>query len=243
LNLTSGPVFRAVLFDHPEAGARLLLCAHHLAVDGVSWRILLEDLANAYQSHSSGESAALPPKTTSFKRWAERLCEYAQSKQLHAEAERWLDDRLLAASHAPTDAGLEGDAQSVVVSLSSRETQTLLQAASAAHGARIPGVRIDDLLLAALANALEALKPGPWLVDVEGHGREELFDDVDLSRTVGWFTTIYPFLLETGADPLAVRDARRNLPHGGIGYGVLRYLAGHSELSAIRSDVCFNYLG
>jgi amino acid adenylation domain-containing protein/non-ribosomal peptide synthase protein (TIGR01720 family) len=243
LNLTSGPVFRAVLFEHPEAPARLLLCAHHLAVDGVSWRILLEDLAIAYQSHSSGESVALPPKTTSFKRWAERLFEYAQSKQLHAEAERWLDARLLAAPHPPTDAGLEGDAQSVVANLSPGETQTFLQAVSPAHGARSYGVRIDDLLLAALAKALEALRPGPWLVDVEGHGREELFDDVDLSRTVGWFTTIYPLLLETGADPLAVRDARRNLPHGGIGYGVLRYLAGHSELSAIRSDLCFNYLG
>jgi amino acid adenylation domain-containing protein/non-ribosomal peptide synthase protein (TIGR01720 family) len=243
LNLTHGPIFRAVLFEDPGARAWLLLSAHHLAVDGVSWRILLEDLATAYQSHSSGESTALPPKTTSFKRWAERLFEYAQSKQLHAEAERWLDARLLAASSAPIDPGLERDAQSVVASLSSRETQTLLQAASAAHGARIHGVRIDDLLLAALANALEALRPGPWLVDVEGHGREELFDDVDLSRTVGWFTTIYPFLLETGADPLAVPDVRRNLRHGGIDYGVLRYLAGHSELSAIRSDVCFNYLG
>ena len=109
--------------------------------------------------------------------------------------------------------------------------------------AREDGVRINDLLLAALGKALEVLKPGPWLVDVEGHGREELFDDVDLSRTVGWFTTIYPLLLVTGADPLAVRDARSNLPHGGIGYGVLRYLAGHSELGSIHSDVCFNYLG
>jgi amino acid adenylation domain-containing protein/non-ribosomal peptide synthase protein (TIGR01720 family) len=243
LDLASGPVFRAVLFEHPGAQAQLLLCAHHLVVDGVSWRILLEDLATAYQSQSSVESAALPPKTTSFKCWAERLFEYAQSEQLHAEAELWLDDRFFAASHAPTDPGLEGEAQSVVASLSPTETQTLLQTVSAAHGARINGVRIDDMLLAALGKALEALKPGPWLVDVEGHGREELFDDVDLSRTVGWFTTIYPLLLEPGADPVMVRDARRNLPHGGIGYGVLRYLAAHSELSAIRSDVCFNYLG
>jgi len=238
LDLTFGPVFRAVLFELPGAQTRLLLCAHHLAVDGVSWRILLEDLATAYQSHSSGESAALPPKTTSFKRWAEQLFEYAQSKQLHAEADRWLDDRLLVASHAPIDPGLEGEAQSVVASLSPRETQALLQAVSATHGARI-----DDLLLAALGKALEALKPGPWLVDVEGHGREELFDDVDLSRTVGWFTTVYPLLLEPGADPVMVRDARRNLRHGGIGYGVLRHLAGHAELRAIRSDLCFNYLG
>ena len=233
-----GPVFRAVLFEAPGAQANLLLCAHHLAVDGVSWRILLEDLETAYRNHSSGESAALPPKTTSFKRWAERLFEYAQSRQLHAEAERWLDARLLAASGAPTDPGLEGEARSVIANLSSRQTQILLQAIPVAQGARIA-----DLLLAALGSALEVLKPGPWLVDVEGHGREELFDDVDLSRTVGWFTTVYPLLLEPGVDPVTVRDARRNLRHGGIGYGVLRHLAGHSELSAIRSDVCFNYLG
>ncbi|HET9281329.1 MAG TPA: amino acid adenylation domain-containing protein [Candidatus Angelobacter sp.] len=239
MDLKSGPVFRAVLFENPEGQARLLLCAHHLAVDGVSWRILLEDLASAYQSHSSGENAILPPKTTSFKRWAERLFEYAQSKQLHDEAKLWLDDRLLAGFHAPTDPGLEGEAQSVVASLSPEETQRLLQAAPAAHG-----MRIDDLLLAALGKALGTLKPGPWLIDVEGHGREELFEDVDLSRTVGWFTTVYPLLLEPpGGDPMMVRDARRNLPHGGIGYGVLRHLAGHSELSTLRSDVCFNYLG
>jgi amino acid adenylation domain-containing protein/non-ribosomal peptide synthase protein (TIGR01720 family) len=238
LDLVSGPVFRAVLFENSGAQARLLLCAHHLAVDGVSWRILLEDLATAYQSHSSGESAILPPKTTSFKHWAERLFEYAQSKQLHAEAELWLDARFLAASLVPTDPGLEGEAQSVVASLSPGETQTLLQAIPAAYG-----MRINDLLLAALGKALEVLKPGPWLVDVEGHGREELFEDVDLSRTVGWFTTVYPLLLESGGNPVKVRDARHNLPHGGIGYGVLRHVAGHSELSAIRSDVCFNYLG
>ena len=238
LDYTRGPVFRAVLFEAPGVQARLLLCAHHLAVDGVSWRILLEDLAAAYLSHSSGERAALPPKTTSFKRWAERLFEYAQSKQLHAEAERWLDPRFLAASGAPADPGIEGEAQSVVASLSSKETQALLQAVSVAHG-----THIDDLLLAALGSALKMLTPGPWLVEVEGHGREELFDDVDLSRTVGWFTTVYPLLLEPGADPLMVRDARRSLQHGAIGYGVLRYLAGYSELSSIRSDICFNYLG
>src|SRR5207253_5736990 len=84
LDLTRGPVFRAVLFEASAAPARLLLCAHHLAVDGVSWRILLEDLATAYKGYSSGNRAALPPKTTSFKRWAERLTEYAQSEQLRA---------------------------------------------------------------------------------------------------------------------------------------------------------------
>ena len=238
LDYTRGPVFRAVLFEAPEVQSRLLLCAHHLAVDGVSWRILLEDLATSYLNHCSGKSAALPPKTTSFKRWAERLSEYAKSKQLHAEAERWLDARLLAASRALTDPGLEGDAQSLIASLSSKETQTLLQAVSVAHG-----THIDDMLLAALGSALEVLTPGPWLVEVEGHGREELFDDIDLSRTVGWFTTVYPVLLEPGADPLMVRDTRRNLRHGGIDYGVLRYLARHPELNAICSDICFNYLG
>jgi amino acid adenylation domain-containing protein/non-ribosomal peptide synthase protein (TIGR01720 family) len=238
LNLTRGPVFRAVLFEASGAPTRLLLCAHHLAVDGVSWRILLEDLATAYKGYSSGNRAALPPKTTSFKSWAERLAEYAQSEELRAEAERWLDARLLAACRTPIDPCLEGEAQSVVASLSPNETQALLQAVPAANGARI-----DDLLLAALGNALESHMPAPWLVDVEGHGREELFDDVDLSRTVGWFTTVYPLLLEPQADPAMVREARRILPHGGIGYGLLRYLARHPGLNAIRPDVCFNYLG
>src|SRR5262249_30810306 len=161
LDLARGPVFRAVLFEDSRTPARLLLCAHHLAVDGVSWRILLEDLATAYRSHSSQDRAALPPKTTSFKRWAERLAEHSRSEKLRAEAERWLDARLLAACGAPMDPGLEGEAQSLVASLSPNETQALLQAVPTADGARV-----DDLLLAALGNALETLRPGPWLVDV-----------------------------------------------------------------------------
>jgi amino acid adenylation domain-containing protein/non-ribosomal peptide synthase protein (TIGR01720 family) len=238
LDLARGPIFRAALLEQPGAPALLLLCAHHLAVDGVSWRILLEDLATGYEGHCSQDRVTLPPKTTSFKRWAERLAEHARSEKLRAEAGLWLDARLLAACDPPRDPGLEGDAQSVVAHLSPGETQRLLQAVPAAHGARV-----DDVLLAALGTALETLRPGPWLVDVEGHGREELFDDVDLSRTVGWFTTVYPLLLAPQADPATLREARRAIPQGGIGYGLLRHLVGHPGLSAVRSGVCFNYLG
>jgi amino acid adenylation domain-containing protein/non-ribosomal peptide synthase protein (TIGR01720 family) len=258
LDLAEGPLVRAVYFDLGEGQpARLLLVIHHLAVDGVSWRVLLEDLRDAYeQLAGGGGGVALPPKTTSFKRWAEKLAEYAGGEALREEATYWLDPTRAALEPVPSD--FPGETvnsieatRTVSVSLSAGETQALLQEVPKSQR-----TQINDALLTALTLSYSRWSEGrhALLIDLEGHGREELFGDVDLSRTVGWFTSLYPVLLDLreAATPVEalkrVKEQLRGVPNRGLGYGLLRYVSGDAELAArLRSmpqaEVSFNYLG
>ena len=250
--LSEGPLLRAALFDSgPGQPRRLLVVIHHLVVDGVSWRTLLEDVSTGYEQLRRGEAVTLPPKTTSFKAWAERMEAHAKSEALEAERAFWLSDSRREIRALPMDkagANTTASARHVSVSLDVEETRALLREVPAAYRARI-----DDVLLTALAQALAG-----WtgerrhLVELEGHGREELFEDVDLSRTVGWFTSVVPVLLEPaasspGAALRAVRDGLRQMPNRGLGHGLLRYLGREEtvrELRALpRAQVIFNYLG
>ncbi|MDB4970228.1 MAG: amino acid adenylation domain protein, partial [Myxococcales bacterium] len=243
LSLEHGPLLGAVLFDLGEAGQRLLLVVHHLVVDGVSWRILLEDLQAAARQVSLGA------RTTSMQRWSERLVEKVQSGGLDPELDYWL--ALGAAEALPVDHELgpatEDTTQIIAVTLPEAETHQLLHEAGRAY--RTQG---HELLVAALAQTLcdwsgrESVS-----VRLEGHGREELVDGVDLSRTVGWFTSMYPVRLDGGADlrdlVRATKETLRGIPNRGIGYGLLRYLHPDAtlqrRLGACQSDVVFNYLG
>ncbi|PYQ55777.1 MAG: non-ribosomal peptide synthetase, partial [Acidobacteria bacterium] len=242
LDLARGPLFTAALF-RLDGGDRLLLTAHHLVVDGVSWRVLLEDLAVAC------EGRALPPKTTSWKRWAERLAAYARSSEVAAELPYWLAQPEV--PPLPRDLAGDGAAAmaSLVVELGAAETRALLQ--------EVPEVyrtQVNDLLLAALARAFAAWTgEGTLRVSLEGHGREEIFPGVDLSRTAGWLTTLFPvtLALPPGGGPReairAVKETLRAVPGRGLSYGLLRYLAGPEtagRLAASREpQVSFNYLG
>ncbi|MFL5537935.1 MAG: condensation domain-containing protein, partial [Longimicrobiaceae bacterium] len=254
LELEAGPLLRALLLrgDGPD---RVLLATHHLVVDVVSWRVLLEDLETAYGQVSRGEPVRLPPKTTSFRAWATLLERHAASDALRAEADTWLaladaaGEEEIPADH-PGGANTTAERETFVVALGAEETRALLQELPAVHR-----TQINDALLSALARAL-----APWTgreavwVELEGHGREELFEGVDLSRTAGWFTTLFPVRLPVGADDApvaalaAVRDALRAVPARGIGYGVLRWMSPDAELRAAlaalpRPRVSFNYLG
>ncbi|MBW4717722.1 amino acid adenylation domain-containing protein [Saccharothrix sp. SC076] len=216
------------------------LVAHHLVVDGVSWRILTEDLTTAYDQAVRGVPVRLGRKTTSFRDWARRLAAHAAAGGFDGELPHW---RAVHGGGVPTDR--DGDntfatAHEVTVRLTEAETTALLR--------EVPDVyrtQVNDVLLTALGRVL-----ADWtgrdrvLVDLEGHGREELFDDVDLSRTVGWFTTVFPVALdvprEWGAALRSVKEQLRAVPARGIGYGALRYLA---DGPACDPAVSFNYLG
>jgi amino acid adenylation domain-containing protein/non-ribosomal peptide synthase protein (TIGR01720 family) len=256
LNPADGPIARAVFFPH-GGSSRLLLVVHHLAVDGVSWRVLLEDVHRAYAQLAAGEEPALPPKTTSFQHWARRLRhEYAKTPALRDELTHWLAPARRQPAPLPFDRGgtaaanTEATARTVTVSLDRNETDALLHELPRAYR-----TQINDVLLCALAEAFERWTgERALLVDLEGHGREPLFDDVDLSRTVGWFTSIYPVLLELddspdpGARLKSVKEQLRSIPNHGIGYGVLRYLCADGEVrrrlaELPQAEVSFNYLG
>ncbi|MEH2198332.1 condensation domain-containing protein, partial [Nostoc sp.] len=256
LNLSNGPIIRVALFQlGNDKPGRLLLVIHHLAVDGVSWRILLEDLATVYQQLSQGEAVQLPAKTTAFKDWASRLMEYGQSQAVAGKWDYWLAQSSTGAS-LPVDypltntANTGGSAAQVSVSLSVEQTQALLQDVPAVYN-----TQINDVLLTALVQTFSQWTgKRSLLVDLEGHGREELFEDVDLSRTVGWFTTVFPVRLQLGEIEhlgellKSVKEQLRCLPNQGIDYGILRYLSQdtlkQSQLEALpQAEVSFNYLG
>ncbi|MBD2682800.1 MULTISPECIES: non-ribosomal peptide synthetase/type I polyketide synthase [Nostoc] len=257
LNLSKGPIIQVALFDFgSNKPSRLLIVIHHLAVDGVSWRILLEDLARAYKQLSRGEAIQLPPKTTAFRDWAKQLVEYGQSEALAGELDYWLEESRL--NIAPLSVDYSSDKQSntvgstdqVTIALSVEQTQALLQEVPQAYN-----TQINDILLTALLHSFSQWTgKRSLLVDLEGHGREELFENVDLSRTVGWFTTLFPVLLEleTSDRPeetlKLVKEQLRRLPNRGIGYGILRYLSQdvvtRSKLKNLpQAEISFNYLG
>ncbi len=250
-DLEKGVLWRTALYDMgPESHGRLFLAAHHLAVDGVSWRILLNDLQTVYQQLDEGEPAALPAPTTPFDEWARRLQIFAGSEELAAELPFW--SRRHPVSPLPRDFdGRNTAGSSCLHTVAFGEERTArLQKAAQRHG-----VHVHEMLLAALALALARWTGGHHLlIDLEGHGREELFAGLDLSRTVGWFTSLFPVALDLGraaGDPaLAAREVSRQLravPGRGIGYGVLRHLAGGAAARTLRdlpqAQISFNYLG
>jgi amino acid adenylation domain-containing protein/non-ribosomal peptide synthase protein (TIGR01720 family) len=251
LDLQQGSVVRAVLATLADGSQRLLLAIHHLVVDGVSWRILLEDLQLAYEQSARKASIVLAPKTSSTRAWVEHLQAYANSAALEDELSLWQSQLAVAHADLPCDypqGSLQGHhASEVQTRLDQSCTQQLLKQAPTAYR-----TQINDLLLTALVRVIAR-----WtghddvLVQLEGHGREELFDDIDLTRTVGWFTSVFPVRLTSAATlPAAIKGIKeqlRAIPHKGLGFGALRYLGRKQVQDSLRQlavpRITFNYLG
>jgi amino acid adenylation domain-containing protein/non-ribosomal peptide synthase protein (TIGR01720 family) len=251
-NLATGPLMRAVLFRLRESD-RLLVVIHHLVVDGVSWRILLEDFRRGYRQCLQGEEIDFGPKTHSYKDWADHLLAISESRTVLDERAYWLsvDDREvpeLPRDFAVSQPNLHGECQTVSFQLSAANTQRLLTRSHRAHH-----TEINDLILTAFGLALKAWHGNAaTLITLEGHGREPLHADIDLSRTVGWFTCLYPFRLalpheDLGSQIEHVSRSLRSVPHKGLSFGVLSHLTpagSHPELTALgRCRIAFNYLG
>jgi non-ribosomal peptide synthase protein (TIGR01720 family) len=264
LNLQSGPLWRVLYFDLGAGQpGRLLFIVHHLAVDGISWRPLLEDLETAYQQIAAKQPVQFAAKTAAYKTWAERLLQYAKSEVLRAELPFWKAVTEPKAAHAAlqtlkVDAvgaseNLESRAKKVQVALDREATQALLQLVPAVYN-----TQINDVLLTALARAWTKWTGAAELyTNLEGHGREHLFEDVDVSRTAGWFTSIFPVRLQlpasvetnpnswaAGEALKSVKEQLRSIPRRGIGYGILRYLSDDSGLvGRPEPAMVFNYFG
>ncbi len=255
LNIESGPVAKVIYFSlSDEKAGRLLFVAHHLVIDGVSWRILMEDLYSAYSQLLDNQEVNLPEKTTSFKYWAHRIVDYAKSQSIENELGFWKKICHPDAQPLPLDfpegKNTEDSAQQVLMSLNEMETTALIQDVPATYG-----TEMNDILLTALVRAFSRwLENDFLLLDLEGHGREDVFEDVDLSRTVGWFTSIYPVHLKVDRccsvdqSIKTVKEQLRQIPQRGLGYGLLRYLNDKTEiqeqlLGLPHPEVSFNYLG
>ncbi len=257
LNLSTGPIMQVVRFNlGDESDARLLMIIHHLAVDGVSWRIFLSDLETIYQQLIAEQPIQLSAKTTAFIDWAKKLNNYAQSKIFRTELDYWLKQPWSLTKPLPLDydrikpENTVGSAASVSVKLSVEETRALLLSVNEAYN-----TQINDILLSALVVSLAGwTENSTVLINLEGHGREELFSDVDLSRTVGWFTSVFPVLLQL--PPInqpakiikSIKEQLRAIPNRGIGYGIWRYLCKDTTVqeqfkTIPTPEIIFNYLG
>ncbi|MFC7396829.1 amino acid adenylation domain-containing protein [Chelatococcus sp. GCM10030263] len=254
-----GVMVQAVWFDAGgDSPGRLLLVLHHLVVDGVSWRILVPDLQQAWEASAAGKVPHLAPVGTSFRRWAAHLHAEAGTDGRRAELAHWLSvlaepDPLIGMRPLDPSRDVNGTAGHIALTLPADVTAPLL--------GRLPALfhgRVNDVLLTAFAVAFtEWRRDNGWgagssmLLDLEGHGREES-GDIDLSRTVGWFTSLYPVRLDPGQDASIqaslkrVKEQIRQVPDNGLGFGLLRYLdeAGAATLrDAPRPQIAFNYLG
>lgn len=253
LNLSEGPIVRVMFFNLGAQKSRLLVVVHQLAIDAISSQILKEDFQTALYQLSHSQTIKLPPKTTSFKQWAERLTKYAQSTELRQELKYWLSLPWSRFLRLPVDypGGNNTNASSrfVSVKLSAEETRTLMVVSSTHH------TQLNEVLLIALAQTLaQWLKTNTVLVDLVRHGRETLFEDLDLSRTIGFFISYTPVFfnldgISHSIDVLkSVKEQLRYIPNGGIGYDLLRLLNEDQKIkkkmqALPRAEVQFNYLG
>ncbi len=254
MNLAEGPLMKIVLFRLKEED-RLLIVIHHLGIDGFSWRVLAEDIQQAYAQCLTGEPVRLSSKTHSFQYWAEQIQEYADSDGLLQEKAYWKEIEAIPVKSLPTDFEAESnawrvrDTRTILVSLSEEETEMLLTKVNHAYN-----TEINDILLTAFARAMQLWHgDSKTLINMEGHGRE--LEHVDVSRTVGWFTSIYPVVLEIppGSDDdlgyqiKYVKELLRKIPGKGMGYGILKYLTSSENKKDMafdtRPQVSFNYLG
>ncbi|MFJ7205932.1 amino acid adenylation domain-containing protein [Streptomyces sp. NPDC098789] len=266
----AGLMLQAVWFDAgTQRPGRLLLAAHHLVVDGVSWQILLPDLRAAYEAVVADKQPQPAPVGTPLRHWAQLLrSEALRDTRVAAETTLWTEALRLPAptlvdAELDPDQDVVGTARKLSLTLPIEQTQRLLTSVPAAFHATV-----QDVLVTALALAVTDWRrqrgrtgAGEVLLDIERHGREEIADGLDLSRTVGWFTSLYPVRLDldvedrerlwaggapAGAALRTVKEHLRSLPDGGIGYGLLRHLnpvAGPALAALARPQMLFNYFG
>ncbi|WP_233164338.1 non-ribosomal peptide synthetase [Snuella sedimenti] len=253
LNISKGDITRFVWIQTPEKEVtnRLLIVVHHLAIDGISWRILIEDFMMLIEKLYHKEPVSLPGKGSSYRQWVEKLAEYVTSETLLSEYEYWKETvSKFIELRIDTTETLNAKPESYVIALSKEQTQLLVHETN-----RVYETEINDILLSALSMSLKNwCADSNLMIHLEGHGREELFDDIDIYRTIGWFTTLYPVNLEipkNGNDikkhVINTKNILRQIPNKGIGYAVLHHLATSEEvrnsLKVPKKDIIFNYLG
>nr|WP_080743752.1 non-ribosomal peptide synthetase [Bacillus clarus] len=250
IDLSEGPLMKLGLFQCEE-GDHLLMVIHHLVVDGVSWRILLEDIEAGYEQAVNGEDIQLPQKTDSFQLWAEQLSLYANSLEMEKEREYWNEIEQIPTGLLPKDTeqdcGLIKDSEVITVQWTAAETEQLLKQTNRAYN-----TEINDLLLTALGMAIHQWTGMEKIsVNLEGHGRESILSNLDITRTVGWFTSQYPVVLPIEAASgishqiKNIKEGLRQIPNKGIGYGLLKYLSENQEklTFTLKPEISFNYLG
>lgn len=249
IDLINGPLLKLGLFKMND-GDRLLIVIHHLVIDGVSWRILFEDIDNLYQQIGKNKTMELPAKTDSFHSWANHLQAYAKTEYFQEANSYW--NKMLSGKYKslkrdfPEGDNIYGKRIPSSFHLNKEVTSRLL---SEVHNSF--HTQINDILLAAFVLSInEKFGHDNVKIDLEGHGRENIHQGENVSRTVGWFTSIYPVLLEFGGEDLSntvkiVKETLRHVPNNGIDYLLKRCGVGEKNEKNTNKDsqIIFNYLG
>lgn len=251
IDLENGPLIKVGLFQMKDC-SRLLIVVHHLVMDAVSFRIILEDLATLDELYDAGKPLQLPVKTDAYKVWADNLIAYAAAPEFLRERRYWMQQ--LIAICKSTGAGKKLITAASAYDRYSFELSPALTALLTGKANKAFNTEVQDLLITAVLMAISSTwNESNIAMMLEGHGREPIVPDIDVSRTVGWFTTIYPVLFDLTSDEeladrvITVKEAIRSVPKKGIGYGIFKYLASEEVRADIPIDVhvpvIFNYLG
>ncbi|MBC9934892.1 non-ribosomal peptide synthetase [Chitinophaga qingshengii] len=244
LDISTGPLLKACIYHLPDAD-RLLLVMHHLITDGVSWRILLEDIATLTTQYNEQQALSLSPCTDDYIQWAARLQEYAGNDEILQELPYWKEqERMALQALIPLKSSSEQPERDTLGFTFDKASTQLLGAGL--HD--LYGTTANDVLLAALSRSLaQVFNLKMIALALEGHGREDIIPGMDVSRTMGWFTSIYPVVINIDSigDPISLlletKATLDKVPRKGIGYGILKYLTGsHLDMPV---QVSFNYLG
>lgn len=252
LSLENGELVKLAQIDlGHDRGVRICFVVHHLVVDGVSWRIILEDIQSAIEQRIAGQVINLGRKTTSFKTWSNLLGDLVRTGRFDHQTVYWQHVLSQSIEHPkadnPNGENRVGNIAIASFSLTQRQTEQMLKESNRAYH-----TRINDLLVSGLMLALNRWQGiSQTIIDMEGHGRETIVNNVDISRTVGWFTSLFPIVIQckneqtVGQLIVSTKEMLRKLPDRGVGYGVLRYLRDHSivDLGDSPARISFNYLG
>lgn len=243
ININEGPIFKVAVFK-TNFGDYIFITIHHLVVDGVSWRIILEDFSRAYDQLLNNGNIVLSEKTVSFQEWSENVYNYKE--KIREEIPYWEDVEKNISSIRMQDNLLVGKREKITDALSSDYTDKLLKDVH-----RPFQTQINEILLIALARSVyNWISENKVSVILEGHGREDIFENIDISRTVGWFTSLFPVNLEISTEAqlseqiLFLKEKIRNIPNKGVGYGILRNIYMPSNANGeVEPNIKFNYLG
>lgn len=241
-DLKNGPLTIACLFNLGSRSRKFLIIAHHLVIDGLSWRIILQDMYNLLLQLKENRNLTLPTKSSSFKDWAKKINQYDASEEEIYWKQVVNVQNNLKLPYDSIDNGID-NMDTAQIFLEQKETLDLLYSAN-----RIYNTETKDLLICALFLTLfEFCNSNTAVIELEGHGREELFKGINLNRTVGWFTTLYPFAWEATNNELSlqiksIKEKLRGVPQHGIGFGILKYIQKKIK-NTNNPFVRFNYLG
>ncbi|QUI21830.1 amino acid adenylation domain-containing protein [Vallitalea pronyensis] len=243
-NIYKGILIKACMFKRGQHSGRLLIMAHHLVIDGVSWRIIIDDMNRMMEQIQKNQKTVLPSKTQSYQSWAKRLEEYGQTVT-YEEIKYWhtVRGKHVSVQWVNDSEYIEDNMGTLSAQLSVEDTTCLLFQTKKAYN-----TTPKELLITALVRTIKHVtKHEDIVIELEGHGREDIFDNINVTRTVGWFTSLYPFYIRLKSDDLPkqikhVKEKVRAIPNKGMGFGVLQYITKHLKEDP-KEVIRFNFMG